>query len=56
MTNLTLPDNADTLQEATVEAYSAYNLLSVEALVRYFHTAAGYPVRYTWLLLIKAGN
>ena len=40
----------------TVEAYSAYDLPSVEALIRYFHAAAGYPVRSTWLTSISAGN
>ena len=28
----------------------------MEALVRYFHAAAGYPVKDTWLHAIKAGN
>ena len=28
----------------------------MEALVVYFHAAAGYPVRDTWLKAIKAGN
>ena len=41
---------------ATLEAYSAYNLPSVEALIRYFHAAAGYPVRSTWLTAVSAGN
>ena len=40
----------------TLAAFSAYGLPSVEALVRYFHAAAGYPVRSTWLAAIKAGN
>ena len=43
-------------EEATLEAFSAYDLPSVEALVTYFHAAAGYPVRDTWLKTIKAGN
>ena len=41
-----MPHNA-TL--ATLAAYSAYDLPSVAALIRYFHTAAGYLVRSTWL-------
>ena len=41
-----IPHNA-TL--ATLEAYSAYDLASIAALIRYFHVAAGYPVRSTWL-------
>ena len=48
-------DQADT-QQATLAAYSAHDLPSVEALVRYFHAAAGFPVKSTWLKAIKAGN
>ena len=57
-----LPDNVDipkVPQDASLVslvAYIAYDLPSVEALVRYFHAAAGCPVRYTWLVAIKAGN
>ena len=40
----------------TLKAYSAYDLPSVEAMVRYFHAVAGYPVKDTWLKAIKAGN
>ena len=43
-------------QCASLEAFSAYDLPSVEALVRYFHAAAGFPVRATWLKAIKSGN
>jgi len=43
-------------QLATLSAYSAYDLPSVEALVRYLHAAAGFPVKSTWLKAIKAGN
>ena len=39
-----IPHNAN---RTKLEAYSAYDLPSVEALIRYFHTAAGYPVRST---------
>ena len=39
-----------------LEAYSAYDLPSVEAPIRYFHAAAGYPVRSTWLTAISAAN
>ena len=42
--------------EATLQAFSAYDLPSVEALVKYFHAAVGYPVRSTWLKAIEAGN
>ena len=40
----------------TLEAYSAYDIPSIEALIRYFHAAAGYPVRSTWLKTISASN
>ena len=39
-------------KQATIEAFSAYDLPSVEALVIYFHGASGYPVRDTWLKAI----
>ena len=57
-----LPDNADipkVPQDAarvSLVAYSAYDLPSVEALVRYFHAAAGFPVRSTWLDAVKSVN
>ena len=38
------------------EANSVYDLPRVEALVRYMHAAAGFPVKYTWLKSIKHGN
>ena len=39
-----------------LRAYSAYDLPSVEALVRYFHAAAGFLVRNTCINAIKVGN
>ena len=39
----------------SLDAFSAYDLPSVEALVRFFHAAAGYPVKATWLNAIKEG-
>ena len=51
-----LPSMHNTTKMATLEAYSAYDLPSAEALIRYFHAAAGYPVRSTWLTAIIAGN
>ena len=38
------------------EANNVYDLPSMEALVRYMHAAAGFPVRSTWLKAIKNGN
>ena len=52
--NLTRMPN--TAKMTTLEAYSAYDLPSVEALIHYFHAAAGYPVRSTWLTAISTGN
>ena len=43
-------------KQATLAAYSAYDLPSVAALIRYFHAPAGYPVWSTWLKSIGAGN
>ena len=45
----TLPNMPYGSNKTTLQAYSAYDLPSVAALIRYFHAAAGYPVRYTWL-------
>ena len=41
---------------ATLAAYSAYDLPSVAALIRYLHAAAGYPIQSTWLKAIGTGN
>ena len=47
--------SADCRQES-LAVFSAYDMPSVQALVRYFHAAAGFPVRDTWLNAIKNGN
>ena len=44
-----------TIQTTPVE-HSAYNIPILEALVRYMHTAAGFPVKSTWHKAIKKGN
>ena len=58
-----LPDETSTpditahnAQQSTLKDFSAYDLSSVEDLIRYFHSQAGFPVRDTWLRSIKAGN
>ena len=51
-----LPRIPNTAQRTTLEVYSAYELPSIEALIRYFHAVAGYPVRSTWLTSVRAGN
>ena len=51
-----LPKIPNTEHRTTLEACSAYDLPSVEALIRYFHAAEGYSVRSTWLTAISAGN
>ena len=48
-----IPDNSD---QTNLRAYITYNLTTVEALVQYFHAAAGFPVRATWLKAINMGN
>ena len=48
-----MPNNANL---ATLAAYGSYDLPSVADLMRYFHTAAGYPVRSKLLKAIGAGN
>ena len=48
-----MPNDANLTELA---AYSAYDLPSVVALIKYLHAAAGYPVRSTWLKSIGAGN
>ena len=47
---------APSIEASNLHAFSAYDLPSVEALVRYLHAAAGFPVKSTWLDAIKAGN
>ena len=47
---------ADSQEESTIEAFSAYDLPYVEALVIYSHAAARYPVRDMWLKAVKAGS
>ena len=37
-------------------ALNAHDLPSVGYLVRYLHTATGFPVKSTWITAIKAGN
>ena len=51
-----LPRIPNTSHRTTLEAYSAYDLPSVEALILYFHALTGYPVRSIWLKDISAGN
>ena len=40
----------------TLTANNAYAMSSVKALFRFLHTAAGFPVKSTWLVAIRAGN
>ena len=41
--------NHTSKRQTTPSAYSAYNIPSVEALVRCMHAASGFLVKYTWL-------
>ena len=51
-----LPSMPHDTNMATLLAYSAYDPPRVAALICYFHAAAGYPVRSTWLKCISAGS
>ena len=42
-----LPNMPHDANRTTLKAYSAYDLPISRALIRYFHAAAGYPVRST---------
>ena len=48
-----LPDDHKT---TTLQSFSAYDLPSVEALIRYLHAAAGFSIRNPWVKFIKSGN
>ena len=50
------PYSTPNAKQSTLKAFSAYNIPSVEALIRYFHVSAGFLVRDTWLKVIKSGN
>ena len=52
----TLPSMPHNANRSTQKSYSAYDLPSIRALIRYFHAAASYPIRSTWLKAIGSGN
>ena len=43
-------------RQTTPSAYSAYNILRVEALVQYMHAESGFPVMSTRIRAIKRGD
>ena len=49
----TMPTSAD---HKNLKVYIAYDLTSVEALIRYFQVAAGFPVRTTYINASKMDN
>ena len=51
-----LPTSSPPTMHTSLQSFSAYDLPSVEALVRYFHAAAGFPVRDTYIKAIQAGK
>ena len=51
-----LPSMSNDAFVATLASYSAYDLPSVAALIRYIHAAAGYQVRSTWLKSVGSGK
>ena len=38
------------------EIHNVYELPSIERTIRYFHAAAGFPIKYTWIKSIRNGN
>ena len=48
--------NYTTANQESPAVHSAYDLPSIEDLVRYMHAAAGFPVKSTWFKAIKKGN
>ena len=42
-----MPSLLDDHKTTTIQYFSAYDLPSEEGLIRYFHAAAGFPVRNT---------
>ena len=51
-----LPSMPNNENMATLISYSAYDLPSIAALIRYSHAAVGYPFWSTWFKKIGAGN
>ena len=54
--DLPLLSSSTDVHETSLQAFSTYELTSVESLVQHFHAATGFPVRGTWLEAIKAVN
>ena len=50
------PLHDDHKTTTTLQDFSAYDPPSVEALIRYFHEAVGFPLRDTWLKYTKVRN
>ena len=48
--------NPQTSPSPTHIATNAYTIPTTKELIAYYHAAAGYPVKSTWLAAIKAGN
>ena len=51
-----LPSIPEKATRSTLQEFSAYDLPSVEALVKYFHAAVGFPVKDIWLKATKNNN
>ena len=45
--DLPLLSSSTDIHETSLQAFSTYELTSVESLVQHFHSAAGFPVRGT---------
>ena len=50
------PPTHTNAKSATAISFSAYDLPRVEALIRFYHAAAGIPVKFTWLQATNARN
>ena len=51
-----IPTSIPPPMHTSLQAFSAYDMTSVEELVHYFHVSSGFPVWDTWIKAIQAGN
>ena len=54
--NIDAPPAAPLTTAKTAAAFRADKIPSVEALLRFYHASAGFPVKFAWLSAIKASN
>ena len=51
-----LPTSSPPPMHTSLQAFSDYDLPSVEYLLQYFHITADFPVQDTWIKAVQAGN